>query len=80
MHSSTRYRQEGGAWLHIPLACGHSIATCCLRFPALQGFLERLDPQNVMLEALMKKDVMAVLCCPLAQDSVPGALHPSPSC
>lgn len=38
----------------------------------LQGFLERLDPQNVMLEALMKKDVMAVLCCPLAQDSVPG--------
>lgn len=25
----------------------------------------------------MKKDVMAVLCCPLAQDSVPGGLHPS---
>jgi hypothetical protein len=39
---------------------------------SLSGFLERLDPQNVMLEALMKKDVLAVLCCPLAQDPVPG--------
>ncbi|KXZ52706.1 hypothetical protein GPECTOR_8g101 [Gonium pectorale] len=38
----------------------------------LQGFLERLDSQNVMLEALMKKDVLATLCCPLAQDPVPG--------
>lgn len=38
-----------------------------------QGFLERLDDQNVMLEALMKKDVLATLCCPLAQDPVPGA-------
>ncbi|GIL46886.1 hypothetical protein Vafri_3746 [Volvox africanus] len=39
---------------------------------ALQGFLDRLDSQNVMLEALMKNDVLATLCCPLAQDSVPG--------
>ncbi|GLC43091.1 hypothetical protein PLESTB_000864100 [Pleodorina starrii] len=38
----------------------------------LQGFLDRLDSQNVMLEALMKNDVLAVLCCPLAQDPVPG--------
>lgn len=38
----------------------------------LQGFLDRLDPQNIMLEALIKRDAMAVLCCPLAQDPVPG--------
>ncbi|KAG2453568.1 hypothetical protein HYH02_001787 [Chlamydomonas schloesseri] len=38
----------------------------------LAGFLERLDDKNVMLEALMKKDVLATLCCPLAQDPVPG--------
>jgi hypothetical protein len=38
----------------------------------VQGFLEKKDSGNVTLEALMKNDVMAVLCCPLAQDAVPG--------
>jgi len=32
-----------------------------------QGFLDKKDPGNVVMEALMKNDVMAVLCCPLAQ-------------
>lgn len=32
----------------------------------------RLDANNVTLEALMTSDVMAVLCCPLAQDPIPG--------
>jgi hypothetical protein len=27
---------------------------------------------NVTLEALMKSDILAVLCCPLAHDPVPG--------
>ena len=35
-----------------------------------QNFLQRLDSQTVMLEALKKKDVLATLCCPLAQDPV----------
>lgn len=34
--------------------------------------MDRLDANNVTLVALMTSDVMAVLCCPLAQDPVPG--------
>lgn len=44
---------------------------------ALSGFLERKDPNNVKLEALMKNDVMAVLCCPVVQDPVPGGCAPA---
>ena len=32
-----------------------------------QVFLDKKDPSSVVMEALMKNDVMAVLCCPLAQ-------------
>ncbi|MEW5299415.1 MAG: hypothetical protein WDW36_002433 [Sanguina aurantia] len=39
---------------------------------SLSGFMDRLDANNVTLVALMTSDVMAVLCCPLAQDPVPG--------
>lgn len=45
-----------------------------------QGFLAKEDAQHVTLEALMKNDVMAVLCCPLAQDCIPGELWLSTSC
>lgn len=42
--------------------------------PRAQGFLDVRDGSSALmtLEALMKNDVMAVLCCPLAQDPVPG--------
>jgi hypothetical protein len=42
--------------------------------------LEKKDPGNVTLEALMKNDVMAVICCPLAQDPVPGVQSMALSC
>eukprot|EP00798_Chlamydomonas_sp_ICE-L_P023988 gene23988-9564_t len=38
----------------------------------ISGFLKTKDPNAVTMEALMKNDIMAVLCCPLAQDSVAG--------
>mmetsp|Transcript_12311 Transcript_12311/g.26576 ORF Transcript_12311/g.26576 Transcript_12311/m.26576 type:complete len:521 (-) Transcript_12311:277-1839(-) len=47
---------------------------------ALGGFLDKKDPTKVTLEALMKNDVMAVLCCPLAQDPVPGIQASALSC
>ncbi|KAF5832981.1 flagellar associated protein [Dunaliella salina] len=39
---------------------------------SLTGFLEIEDDDSATLEALMKNDVMAVLCCPLSQDPVAG--------
>eukprot|EP00955_Chlamydomonas_euryale_P038258 351043-Chlamydomonas_euryale.AAC.2 len=45
-----------------------------------QTFLDKKDPQNITLEALMKNDVMGVLCCPLASDPVPGVQSLSLSC
>lgn len=45
-----------------------------------QGFLDRKDPDNVTLEALMRNDVLAVLCCPLAQDPAAGVQALSLSC
>ncbi|GAX72596.1 hypothetical protein CEUSTIGMA_g52.t1 [Chlamydomonas eustigma] len=47
---------------------------------SISGFLERKDTGNVIMEALMKNDVMAVLCCPLAQDPIPGIQSLSLSC
>eukprot|EP00983_Pelagomonas_calceolata_P068834 1150102-Pelagomonas_calceolata.AAC.5 len=40
---------------------------------SLTGFLDIEDEDSAILEALMKNDVMAVLCCPLSQDPVAGS-------
>jgi hypothetical protein len=38
----------------------------------LQGFLEKKDEGNVALQAMLKNDVLAVLCCPLTSDPSSG--------
>lgn len=50
---------------------GTATALPLLMWLLLQEFLQK-DDDNVTLEAMMKCDVMAVLCCPLVHDAVPG--------
>lgn len=59
-------------------ACMCPTTLACVR--SVQGLLDKADPQNITLEALMKNDVMSVLCCPLAADPVPGVQSMSLSC
>ena len=50
----------------------------CAPSYCMQGFLDKKDPGSIVMEALMKNDVMAALCCPLAQVRGGGmsASHP----
>lgn len=47
---------------------------------ATQGYVDNISPDTVFLEALLKQDALAVLCCPLAQDPQPGVQAASLEC
>jgi hypothetical protein len=73
--NSLSVRRAGPAGACLPYCTIGKPRESWLRANAAQVFLDKQDEHNVTLEALMKNDVMAVLCCPLAQDSVPGEGH-----